>query len=132
MFASLMRKRSRVRKRVASVRARNARNSGFTGVDKIVTVVLHLRMAFVFGIYKFLHCKRNVNKSIFVFPLLHCRLNPSNVDAESIPMTQRNSVRNNNRRSQREDSQTEEESRTIRQVCWIVRTKKFIVMILSS
>ncbi|KAG6794587.1 QRFP-like peptide receptor isoform X1 [Apis mellifera caucasica] len=43
-------------------------------------------------------------------------LNPSNVDAESIPMTQRNSVRNNNRRSQREDSQTEEESRTIRQV----------------
>lgn len=132
MFASLMRKRSRVRKRVASVRARNARNSGFTGVDKIVTVVLHLRMAFVFGIYKFLHCKRNENKSIFVFPLLHCRLNPSNVDAESIPMTQRNSVRNNNRRSQREDSQTEEESRTIRQVCWIVRTKKFIVMILSS
>ncbi|XP_026300933.1 QRFP-like peptide receptor isoform X5 [Apis mellifera] len=43
-------------------------------------------------------------------------LNPSNVDAESIPMTQRNSVRNNNRRSQREDSQTEEESRTIRQL----------------
>ncbi|OAD54971.1 Vasopressin V1a receptor [Eufriesea mexicana] len=40
---------------------------------------------------------------------------PTNVDAESIPMTQRHSVRNN-RRAHREDGQTEEESRTIRQV----------------
>ncbi|XP_033176875.1 QRFP-like peptide receptor isoform X3 [Bombus impatiens] len=42
-------------------------------------------------------------------------LNPTNVDVESIPMTQRQSVRNS-RRAQREDGQTEEESRTIRQV----------------
>lgn len=42
MFASLMRKRSRVRKRVASVRARNARNSGFTGVDKIVVRLCYI------------------------------------------------------------------------------------------
>ncbi|XP_060828422.1 QRFP-like peptide receptor isoform X3 [Bombus pascuorum] len=42
-------------------------------------------------------------------------LNPANVDAESIPMTQKQSVRSS-RRTQREDGQTEEESRTIRQV----------------
>ncbi|KAF3427288.1 hypothetical protein E2986_02331 [Frieseomelitta varia] len=42
-------------------------------------------------------------------------LNPTNIDTESIPMTQRQSIRNN-RRVQRQDDQTEEESRTIRQV----------------
>ncbi|KAK9307064.1 hypothetical protein QLX08_002407 [Tetragonisca angustula] len=42
-------------------------------------------------------------------------LNPTNIDTESIPMTQRQSIRNN-RRVQKQDDQTEEESRTIRQV----------------
>ncbi|KOX79668.1 hypothetical protein WN51_02934 [Melipona quadrifasciata] len=42
-------------------------------------------------------------------------LNPTNIDTESIPMTQRQSIRNN-RRVQKQDDQTEEESRTIRQI----------------
>ncbi|KOC68526.1 Pyroglutamylated RFamide peptide receptor [Habropoda laboriosa] len=45
----------------------------------------------------------------------HRVLTPTNVDTESIPMTQRQSVRNS-RRSHREDGQTEEESRTMKQV----------------
>ncbi|XP_076292381.1 QRFP-like peptide receptor isoform X2 [Lasioglossum baleicum] len=42
-------------------------------------------------------------------------LSPNNADAESIPMTQRQAMRNG-RRSYREDGQTEEESRTMKQV----------------
>ncbi|XP_046838755.1 pyroglutamylated RF-amide peptide receptor-like isoform X8 [Vespa crabro] len=43
-------------------------------------------------------------------------LNPNNVDAESIPMTQRQISMRNGRRSRRENGQTEEESRTMKQV----------------
>ncbi|KAG7210800.1 hypothetical protein KM043_012291 [Ampulex compressa] len=43
-------------------------------------------------------------------------LNPSNVDLESIPMTQRGGKVRNGRRACREDGQTEEESRTMQQV----------------
>ncbi|XP_043664402.1 QRFP-like peptide receptor isoform X3 [Vespula pensylvanica] len=43
-------------------------------------------------------------------------LSPNNVDAESIPMTQRQISMRNGRRSRRENGQTEEESRTMKQV----------------
>ncbi|XP_066597549.1 QRFP-like peptide receptor [Prorops nasuta] len=43
-------------------------------------------------------------------------LSPSNIDAECIPMTQKTGQIRNGRRSRRENTQTEEESRTMKQV----------------